>query len=84
MCRRLSCKHAEGVALTLEWSSLLFILETNSSEAATMINHDGIFRSCDACLVHEINGLIQVEREVEVKHIRHARNHVSHDLASIG
>lgn len=73
-----------GSCTALEWGSLPFILETDNTEAATILNQESINRARDACLVHDIKGLIRTEREMEVKHIRRARTHVSHALTRIG
>ncbi|XBI14198.1 hypothetical protein VPH35_140815 [Triticum aestivum] len=74
----------EGVALALEWSSLPFILKTDSTEAAMMLNQKNINRSPNACLVHEIKELLDSDREVVVRAVRRSRNRVSHELARIG
>lgn len=74
----------EGAALAMEWSSLPFILETESSEAAAMIMQTSTNRSSDAGLVHEIEAIIHSGRQVKVRAVRRGSNRVSHELARVG
>ncbi|XBI86137.1 hypothetical protein VPH35_094151 [Triticum aestivum] len=76
-----ACK--EGISLALEWSSLPFIIETDSSVAARMISQAAVDRSKDAALVQEIKMLTRGDRRVQVKAIKRERNQVSHELARI-
>ena len=53
----------EGISLALEWSSAPFILETDCSVAAAMIQEHGTNRSPVTALIGEIKRLLQGRRE---------------------
>uniref|UniRef100_A0A8R7VGV1 RNase H type-1 domain-containing protein n=1 Tax=Triticum urartu TaxID=4572 RepID=A0A8R7VGV1_TRIUA len=68
----------EGIALTLDWSTSPFILETDSLVAANMINEPDQNRSRVVALICEIKRLLLLGREHVVLHVSRSRNKVSH------
>ena len=74
----------EGVALTLEWSSLPFSLETDSLVAANMIKETEQNRSPVAAIVGEIKWLLALGRQHVVTHACRSKNKVAHALAQMG
>ncbi|XBI43308.1 hypothetical protein VPH35_108093 [Triticum aestivum] len=74
----------EGITLTLEWSTMSFILETDSSVAANMIKEEKENRSPVAALVGETKRLLALGREHVILHVSRDLNKVSHYLAQIG
>ncbi|KAI4975866.1 hypothetical protein ZWY2020_049473 [Hordeum vulgare] len=74
----------EGIVLALEWSTLPFIIETDSTEAAEMISNPSGNRSQHAAIIQEIAASMRGGREIVVKAIRRGCNLVSHHLAQLG
>ncbi|XP_073363344.1 uncharacterized protein [Aegilops tauschii subsp. strangulata] len=61
--------YMEGIALTLDWSTSPFILETDSLVAANMINEPDHNRSPVAALIGEIKRLLSLGREHVLLHL---------------
>ncbi|XBI50459.1 hypothetical protein VPH35_113855 [Triticum aestivum] len=60
----------EGISLTLEWSMLPFILETDCSIALSMLKG-----------IEEAKHMLSLGRQHELTHVRRGLNRVSHALA---
>lgn len=74
----------EGAALAMEWSQAPFILETDSSVAASLIGAKEIDRSPLAALVNEVKRILSGDRLTRVAAIRREQNGAGHMLAQIG
>lgn len=74
----------EGVALALEWSSLVFILEMDSTEAVAMISNPSRNRLQRAAIIQESAAMMRGDIEIVVQAIKRGCNHVSHQLVQIG
>ncbi|KAM3189079.1 hypothetical protein ACQJBY_004796 [Aegilops geniculata] len=74
----------EGISLTLEWSTLPFILETDCTIALSMLKGIEVDRSPDAAIVEEAKHLLSLGRPHEITHVRRGLNCVSHALAQLG
>ncbi|KAF7092218.1 LOW QUALITY PROTEIN: hypothetical protein CFC21_094725 [Triticum aestivum] len=73
----------EGISLTLEWSTLPFILETDCTIALSMLKGIEVDRS-PAAIVEEAKHMLSLGRPHELTHVRRGLNCVSHALAQLG
>ena len=71
----------EGSSLTLEWSLLPFILETDCSIALSMLKGIEVDRSPAAAIVEEAKHMLILGRPHEITPVRRGLNCVSHALA---
>jgi hypothetical protein len=72
----------EGVALAIQWSTLLFVVEI-SVEVASLIQSGAKDRSENVFLVMEITRLLSVGAESKVEIISRQQNLVSDALANL-
>lgn len=78
----LACR--EGLAMTLQWTLLPIIVETDCLEMVQMIHAKEAVLSELAFLVREIKCLLTGSREIVVARIDRAQNSTSHFLANKG
>jgi hypothetical protein len=74
----------EGVALAIQWSTLPFVVETDSVEVASLIQSGAEDRSENAFLVMEIRRLLSAGDESKVEIISREQNLMSDALANLG
>lgn len=73
----------EGISLSLQWSQLAIVTETDCLEAVNLLNKEKTVRSLYGFIVHEIK-LLMEQGNTHITHIRCNHNPIGYLLANCG
>ncbi|XP_073351829.1 uncharacterized protein [Aegilops tauschii subsp. strangulata] len=74
----------EGITLSLNWTELDILVETDSADAVQLISAAGKDRSAHTHNVMEIRSILSQERRIQIMKIKRNVNVASHTLAHMG